>query len=153
MELDDFAVDPDLYENGKRVELGAGAHIAVRSASSSRAQKVRERLWKPYANWTKDLPEDITNRLNADWVAQGLLAEFAGFTVGGEPLEVDLSKAEDQRRLGEILARPKYKALCQRVRVIAFDEANFQAAADEATEKNSATSPAGGSGGDDRPKS
>lgn len=152
MDLNDFAVDPELFDNGKRINVGPDAYFSVRSAASTRAQKVRERLWKPYANFTKDLDEKITDRLNADWIAQGLLSEFV-MNIDGKPFEVDLSKPEDQRRLAEVLVKPKYKAFCQRVRVIAFDEANFQAAEDEVTEKNSERSPAGGSAGAGKQKS
>jgi hypothetical protein len=135
MDLNDFAVDPTTYENGKKIEFGGGTHIGVRSAGADRAQKVRERLWKPYASW-KEVPADIQAKINANWLAQGLLTEFVGFTVDGKPFEVDLSKPEDQKRLGDLLGQPKYKAFRSKVLGIALDEGNFQAAADQAAEGN-----------------
>lgn len=147
MNLEEFAIDPTLYEDGKRVDFDGGAYIRVRSAASERSQKVRERLWKPYANWTREIPPETVNRLNADWAAQGLLAEFVGFNVGGKPLDVDLGNPEDQRKLGTILAGPKYKAFLIKIRAIALDEAGYQAEEEGATEKNSDPTPDGASGG------
>jgi hypothetical protein len=152
MEISEFAVDVDLYEQGKRIEFGATAHICIRSAGSDRAQKVRERLWKPYATW-KDVPPEMLARINCDWLAQGLLTEFVGFTDGGTAIEVDLSTSEDQKRLAGLLGKPKFKAFRTKMLQIALEDANFQAAADEALEKNSASTPAGGSAGGGKPKS
>jgi len=152
MDISEFAVDVDLYEQGKRIEFGQGAHICIRSAGSERAQKVRERLYKPYATW-KEIPADILARIHADWLAQGLVTEFVGFTDDGKAIDVDLSSAEDQKRFAALLVKPKFKAFRGKMLQIALDEANFQAAADEATEKNSASTPAGGSAGGGKPKS
>src|SRR3546814_16481227 len=100
MDLNELAVDPAIYENGKKIELGSGAHFSVRSAGSERATKVRERLWKPYSTW-KDVPKDVLDRLNADWCAQGRLADFVGFTDAGTPV-VDAPPTADRKRDGEV---------------------------------------------------
>lgn len=150
MKLEEFEVDPSAYEDGKRIEFGDSAYVSVRSAGSEKAIKVRERLWKPYATW-KDVPKNILDKLNAQWVAQGLLAEMVGFTIGGSLIVVDLSKTEDQKRLADILVRPEYKGFRGRIIGIALDEANFQAAVDGVIEKNSESSPAGISSGANTP--
>src|SRR3546814_683194 len=152
MDLNELAVDPAIYENGKKIELGSGAHFSVRSAGSERATKVRERLWKPYSTW-KDVPKDVLDRLNADWCAQGLLAEFVGFTDAGTPVVVDLSKAEDQARLAQILRQPKSVGLRGRIIKIAIDESNYQAAEDDVTEGKSVASPDGSSASGEAPTS
>lgn len=144
MDLNEFAVDPDVYENGKKVELGQGAYMRVRNAKSDRATKVRERIWKPYATW-KDVPNDILARLNADWCAQGLLTEFVGFSIGGQPIIVDLSKEADQKRLAGILKDKKYSGMRSRIIGIAWDDANYQDAEEEGIEGKSAPSPDGSS--------
>lgn len=150
MDLNEFAVDPALYEKGRRIEFGDGAYIGVRSAGSEIAQKARERLWKPYASW-KDVAPEIVSRLSAQWIAQGILTEMVGFTVDGAPLMLDLGQEADRDRLGKLLADPRFKAFRNRVTGIALDEANFQAEADGGLEKNSASSPAGNSSGANAP--
>ena len=109
IDLDELAVDTKLFEEGKKVEFGEDSHIRIRSAGSTRAQKIREELWKPYATWT-DIPKDVLDSLNAQWIAKGLLTEFVGFAADGNLLTFDLSKEEDCERLGLILKAPKYKA-------------------------------------------
>lgn len=146
MDLREFEVDPSTYEGGKKVEFGDGAYVSVRSAGSERATKVRERLWKPYTTW-RTVPQEVLDKLNAQWIAQGLLAEMVGFSIDGKPLALDLSKPEDQKRLADILAKPAYKGFRSRVIGISLDEANFQAAIDQAVEGNSERSPAGNSSG------
>jgi len=144
MDLDEFAVDPDLCENGKRVDLGSETYITVRSSNSERAKAVRERLWKPYSTW-KDVPKDILTRLNADWIAQGLLSEMVGFTHNKQPLLLDLTKDADQKRLSLILRDAKYVGFRSRVIGIAIEDGNYQAAGEAAIEGKSATTPAGSS--------
>lgn len=150
MDLREFEVDPSTYEGGKRVEFGDGAYVGVRSAGSERATKVRERIWKPYATW-KTVPQDVLDKLNAQWIAQGILSEMVGFTIDGKPLTIDLSKPEDQKRLTDILAKPAYKGFRSRVIGISLDEANYQAAVDEAVMGNSESSPATTSSGANTP--
>ena len=135
LDLKSLSVDPKTFEDGKRIELGDGAYIGVRSTSSIRANKVRERLFKPYANW-RQVPDDVLARLNAEWLAEGILTEFHGFAQGGQPIEIDLTKVEDQKRLASLLKQAPYKALRSRILTIAMDEANFQAAEDAAAEEN-----------------
>lgn len=146
MDISEFEVDPGLYEGGKRLEFGEGSYITIRAAGSERASKVRERLWKPYVTW-KEIPSEIQAKLSALWIAQGLLAEFVGWTDKDKPLSFDLSKSEDQNRLGELLAAPKFRPLRNRIVGFAVEESNFQAAQDEVLEKNSESSPAGASSG------
>ena len=147
MDLSKLEVDLSLYEDGKKIEFGDGAYIRIRSAGSERAQKVRERLYKPYSTWVGDLPADILANIHAYWLAQGLLAEFVGFTADGKPVNVDLGLADDQKRLADVLRQPKFRAFRNKMLQVALDEANFQALADEALEKNSESLPAGDSGG------
>ena len=135
MNLSDFAVDPTLCDDGKKIEFGGGAYIRVRSASAEKARKVRDRLWKPYASW-KDVPEDITAKVNARWLAQGVLTEFVGFDVDGTPLAVDLSKPDDQTKLADILVQPRFKALRNKLLGLAIDDANFSAESDQAAAGN-----------------
>src|SRR5690606_757779 len=104
-----FEVDTSAYEDGRLIPLGEGAHVRVRAAGSERATKVRERLWKPYSTF-REVPKDILDKLNAQWIAEGLLSEMAGFTVDGQPLDLDLSTKEDQVRLAGIIVAPKYRA-------------------------------------------
>lgn len=146
MKLESFEVETSAYEEGRRIPLGEGAYVTVRSAGSERATKVRERLWKPYATF-REVPKNILDKLNAKWVSQGLLAEMVGFTIDGKDLALDLTTKDDQDRLAGILERAEYKGFRNRIIGIALDETNFQAASDEETEKNSETSPASGSSG------
>lgn len=146
MELREFAVDPSTYEDGKRIPLGEGVHVTVRSAGSERATKVRERLWKPYSTF-RAVPPEVLDKLNARWIAQALLSEMVGFTIKGQPLTVDLSVEEDQERLATILAAPEYKGFRGKIIGIAIDESNYQASMAAVTEKNSVSSPAGISSG------
>lgn len=146
MKLESFAVAADTYEEGTRIDFGEGVYIRVRSANSERSTSVRERLWKPYSTWL-EIPQQVRDKLNARWIAQGLLAEMVGFTVGGEPLEVDLSIKEGQDALADILVEAEYKGFRNKVIGIALDDANFQASVDEVTEKNSGSSPASVSSG------
>lgn len=146
MDLKAFAVSPTVYENGKRIEFGENTYVSVRSAGSERAAKVRDRLWKPYATW-REVPPKVLDKLNAQWIAQGLLAEMVGFTVGGQSLAVDLAKEEDQERLSDILAAPEYKGFRSRIIGISIDESNFQNAVESAIEGNSEGSHAGASSG------
>lgn len=146
MDLREFAVDPSTYEDGKRIEFGEGVYVTVRSAGSERAVKVRERLWKPYATF-KNVPQNVQDKLNAQWIAQGLMREMVGFTVDSQALKVDLTTEDDQKRLSGILAQPAYKGFRSRIIGIAIDESNFQASIDAVTEKNSASSPIGNSDG------
>lgn len=147
MELDDLAVDPTDYEDGKKLPLGDDCYIRIRSFSSERARKVNERLRRPYATFTKELPQATLDRINSDLIAQGLVTEFVGFTDGGKALEFDLSLADDQKRFAATILAPKYRALRDKIIGFSLDAANFQAAQDEGLAKNSATSPAGGSAG------
>ncbi|NIJ40343.1 hypothetical protein FHS78_000613 [Parvibaculum indicum] len=150
IDLDELAVDTKLFEEGKKVEFGEDSHIRIRSAGSTRAQKIREELWKPYATWT-DIPKDVLDSLNAQWIAKGLLTEFVGFAADGNLLTFDLSKEEDCERLGLILKAPKYKALRNRFIQISLDEKNFQQANDAVLEKNSGRSRTGSSSGANTP--
>jgi hypothetical protein len=152
MNLEEFAVDPELYENGKRVDLSADAYIVVRSAASKRAQEVRERLWKPYRAF-RQTPQDIQTRLNALWAAEGLLVKIVGFAVDGAPLDLDLGKEEDRARLGKVLCDKKYVGFVGRVLLIAYEDANYQAQTDSVTEGNSGASPAGSSASGEAPSS
>ena len=147
MDLSKLSVDPVMYEDGKRIEFGEGAHIRIRSAASDKAQKVRARLYKPYETWRDDIPADALANIHALWLAQGLLTEFEGFTIGGKPLKIDLSTPQGQKELSDILRRPTFKALRSQLLQIALNEANFQAAADEVVEKNSESLTDGSSGG------
>lgn len=151
MELREFAVNPSLYEDGKKIEFGEGVYVTVRSAGSERATKVRERLWKPYSTF-KEVPPKMLDRLNAQWIAQGLLTAMVGFTVDKKPLVLDLTKEEDQKRLSGILAEPAYKAFRAKIIGISIDEANYQATIDQAVLGNSESSPATASSGADKPK-
>ena len=146
MELEEFAVNPKLYEDGKKIPLGKDCYIRLRSAGSTHAQKVRERLWKPYATW-EEIPQDILDGLNAQWVAEGLLTEFVGFTIDGKPLTVDLGKADDQNRLAKVFGKPEYKAVARRFIRMSFEDKQFQDEGDEVLEKNSGRSRAGSSSG------
>ena len=146
MELESFEVEVSTYENGKRIPLGEGAHVTVRSTGSERATKVRERLWKPYATFREVKPE-VLDLLNSRWIAQGILVEMVGFTIDGKTLDLDLTSKEDQERLVKILMRPEYKGFRNRIIGLALDETNFQASIDEDLEKNSGSSPARGSSG------
>lgn len=147
MNLDDLAVDPGDYEDGKKLTLGDDCYIRIRSAGSERARKARERLWKPYATFTKELPQATLDQINANWCAQGLVSEFVGFEDGGKALTFDLSLADDQKRLAELIRVPRFKALRNKIIGFALEDANFQAAQDGMLEGNSGTTPAGGSAG------
>lgn len=150
MKLESFEVETSAYEDGRKIPLGEGAYVTVRSTGSERATKVRERLWKPYSTF-REVQNDILDKLNAQWISQGLLAEMVGFTVDGKMLDLDLTKKEDQSRLSSIIEKPEYKGFRQRIIGIAMDEKNYQAVIDEDTEKNSVTSPASGLSGAKKP--
>jgi hypothetical protein len=151
MDLSKLSVDPVMYEDGKRIEFGEDAHIRIRSAASDKAQKVRTRLYKPYETWRDEIPPEALATIHSYWLAQGLLTEFEGFELGGQPLKIDLTKEAGQKDLAEILRRPTFKALRSQLLQIALNEANFQAAADEVVEKNSESSAGGSSGGGKSP--
>jgi hypothetical protein len=153
MNLEEFAVDPNSYENGRRVQLSDDAYVGVRAAGSKRAQEVHKRLWSPYKHFRKDVPPDVVSKLNAHWVAEGLLTEMSGFSVGGKPIDADFASEEDCKRLGRVLTDRKYIGFVGRVMIIAYEDTNFQDAADSVTEKNSATSPAGSSASGEAPSS
>lgn len=146
MDLQDFDIDPDAYENGKRFVFGAKSYVCMRAIGSARAEEVRKRLWQPYEAWT-DVPAVELAKINAMWLAQGILTEIVGFTDGGKPFAVDLTKEEDRLRLSGILKTPEKKAFVRRLMTMAGAETGFQVAKTMVTEKNSGGSPAGASPG------
>lgn len=152
MDLNEFAVDLDRYENGKRIEFSPTAYIVIRSTGSERARKVLERLWEPYATW-REVPQEVTERIDADLLAQGLLVEFVGFTDGDKPIVVDLTIEADRLRLSEVLRQPKFKPFRGRCFGIARADAQFQAKKDAELEKNSEHSLDGNSAGGGKRKS
>lgn len=135
MDLSEFAVDPETYENGKKVEFGDGAYIRVRAMGSEHAQKVRDKIWAPYVTW-KEVPDNLSAKLNARWIVRGLLTEMVGFTLGGKPVKFDPNDQDSQEGLIKDLAEPRYKPFRTRVLTIAASDTNYQAAQDEALEKN-----------------
>lgn len=154
MDLNEFLVDEDQYENGKRFDIGPDAYVRLRSWGSSHARKTLDRLAKPYRGWTGDLPPEINTKIDAYHLAQGLITEMVGFTLDGEPFVVDMSQEADQRRVAEFLLRPAAKPFRDKLKLLALNDAAYQEAQDGQLEKNSATSPAGSSsGGRDRSKS
>lgn len=135
MDLNDFAVNPSTYEDGVTVALSDTAHVRLRSAGSRAAQKVRERLWKPYASW-KNVPDEVREKVNADWLAQGIIVELVGVKLDGKELKLDLGKPADQAKLAAVLAEPRFKPFATRLLAMALDETQFAAAADKAAEGN-----------------
>jgi hypothetical protein len=143
MELTSLAIDPALYEDGRKVEFGDGCYIRVRASASDKARKALQRLWKPYATW-KELPPEVSARIDADWIAQGLLSEMVGFSVGGEPLVLDLTLKADQERLSALIQAPEYKAFRAKVVALANEDSGFQTGG---VEGNSASTRGGTSSG------
>jgi hypothetical protein len=135
MDLNDFAIDPAQYEEGREIPLGDGCSVTIRAAGSKRGAKVRDRLMKNYLGW-REIPDDVMARINAEWLAQGLIGRFEGFTDKGSPLSFELTKAEDQQRLAHLLAQPRFKALRSRLLSIAMDESGFSAASETAAAEN-----------------
>lgn len=135
MDIAEFAVDPALYDNGKRVDFGEGAYMGIRSANSDFAQKVRARLWKPYESF-REVSDEVKARINSDWVAQGLLTEFVGFTDGADPITFDPADDASKTALSAKLVQARFKAMRNKIIGLALDDAQFQAIADAVTEKN-----------------
>lgn len=129
VDLTEFAIEPNLSENGVVIPLGDGASITIRSADCAHSTKVLERVLKPYRGW-KNIPDEVTNRVDARWVAEGLIVTWEGITIDGRKVPYDAEKVT------AILQEPKYKALRQKVVQMARNEANFQAEATEELEKN-----------------
>jgi len=136
MKLSSFALDLSDVEDGKKLELGNGLYVRVRSGNSERAQKVLARLWQPYAGW-REVKMEIQDRIGADYLAQALLTEFVGFeSDDGEVLTFDLSTSADQARLSALLVQPDMRAFSRRLREFAAIDTNFQRADEASAEKN-----------------
>lgn len=154
MEISELFVDENVYENGQRFDLGEGGWAVVRASQSERAQKVLQRLVKPYRALPLPWPPEIRARVDALWLTQGVLVQVGGLTFNGKPLDADMANEDDRKRLTEILVLPGAKPFRQRLLDLAAIDSNFQAAADEGLEGNFAASPAGSSpGGGKRAKS
>lgn len=131
MELNEFAVDPKKSEEGFKLELSETSGVILRSANSEKAAKALDRLMKPYASFQK-IPEDISRRIDAQWVCQGLVANWYGpWTIDGKKL--DTGKPGEMEKL---LQDPRFASLRRKLIMAARNEANFKEEAEAAAEKN-----------------
>lgn len=131
MELNEFAVDPKKSEDGFKLELSKTSGVFLRSASSEKAIKTYERLMKPYSGWHK-IPDEITLRIDAQWVCQGIVASWYGpWTLDGEKINTD--KLEQMEKL---LQNPRFASLRRKMIQASRNEANFKEEAEASAEKN-----------------
>ncbi|MBB4267732.1 hypothetical protein [Roseospira visakhapatnamensis] len=129
MDLNDFAVGA-AYEDGFTLMLSEDCGVKLRAAGSDKAQKVRERLWEPYSSF-REIPDGIRAKLNARWIAEGLVVEWVGpWKVDGKPLPTDVAE------VAKILARPALKPLATRLLQASLNDENFRAGKEAAAEKN-----------------
>ena len=131
MDLNDFAVSVETYEDGFTLMLSDDCGVKLRAAGSDKAQKVRDRLWEPYQSF-REIKDDVQNRLNADWIAQGLVVEWIGpWTIGGKPVKTD-----DPKTISDVLRQKAFKPLRTKLLSAALNDDNFRAAGEAVAAKN-----------------
>jgi len=148
MDMNNFAVDLDRFEDGATLMLSETSGVKMRSTGSDKAQKVRERLYEPYSGF-REIPDDISLRLTCDWIAQGLVVEWIGddWTLDGKSLDT-----ADQKAMSKALQDKRLKPLRDKLFGFAINEKNFRDRQEAEAEKNSEPGPNGGSAGAKTPK-
>lgn len=145
----EFALDPDLVENGFLYwfDEPKGVGVRLRADESEAAVAAYEKIIKPYTSFRKIPPEE-QRKINARYVAHGLVVEWLGeITVGGQRLP-----KEDPAKVAQLLSRPEFAKFVQRLQTIARQDVHFRRQEEDTAEKNSVNGPNGSSAGAKTPK-
>lgn len=84
-----YSFDKNAFEDGTWVDLGHGISVKVRSPQSAHSKAIRKKLEAPYAALTrggKDLPEDISEKILIQQMAQSLIVDWKGVEDDNGPI-------------------------------------------------------------------
>lgn len=125
-----FGTDAKLESEGVWMDLGEGARIKVARAGNPANRRKLTKLMERHRVTlrTRNLPEDVLERITIETMAETLLLDWTGIEERGETVPYSLENAT--RLLTD------YKDFRDQVAALAADMALFRAESEEGAQKN-----------------
>lgn len=146
MDLSRFKTDTALEDEGvwTTIDAATDAEIRIARIGNRRYRETMARRLKPYRRALRagTLDESVTERITAEVLAETVLLDWRGLTVGDEPLPYSRDKARD------LLLDPAFRDFRDLVVELAGELDLYRERDLEDAEKNFATSCAGSSSGE-----
>jgi len=146
MDLSRFKTDTALEDDGvwTTIDAASDAEIRIARIGNRRYRETMARRLKPYRRALRagSLDESVSERITAEVLAETVLLDWRGLSVGGDPLPYSRETARD------LLLDPGYRDFRDLVVELAGELDLYRERDLEEAEKNSATSSGGRSTGE-----
>ena len=80
-----FAVDRERAEDGVWVDLGDGLEVCIARFGSARYKSAMARAFTPHVGH-EDLSDEDANKITAEAMADGMLLDWRGLSIGGQEI-------------------------------------------------------------------